>query len=44
MPNIGALNFLLKDSLAGGGTTSLRIDSQGKTFAAALLGMWIEVA
>lgn len=42
LPNIGALNFLLKDSLAGGATTSLRIDSQGKTLAAALLGMFVE--
>jgi hypothetical protein len=43
LPNIEAFNFLLKDSLAGGATTSLRTDSQGKTFAAGLLGMWVEV-
>ena len=37
MPNIGAINFVLYDCLDGGGTTSLRTDTQGKTFAAALL-------
>ncbi len=43
LPNLGALNFLLHESLGGGGTLSLRIDAQGKTFSAALLGMEIEV-
>jgi hypothetical protein len=42
-PNLGALNFLLHGALGGGGTVSLRIDSQGKTFGAALLGMEIEI-
>jgi len=41
-PNLGALNFLLHGALGGGGTLSLRIDSQGKTFGAALLRMEIE--
>lgn len=41
-PNLGALNFLLHGALGGGGTVSLRIDSQGKTFGAALLRMEIE--
>jgi hypothetical protein len=44
LPNLGALNFLLHESLGGGGTVSLRIDAQGKTFAAALLGLEIEAA
>lgn len=43
LPNLGALNFLLHQSLGGGGTVSLRTDAQGKTFGAALLGMEIDV-
>ena len=43
LPNLGALNFLLNESLGGGGTLSLRIDAQGKTMGAALLRMEIEV-
>jgi hypothetical protein len=43
LPNLGALNFVLHRALGGGGTVSLRIDAQGKTLAAALLGMEIEV-
>lgn len=43
LPKVHALNFILEDALDGGGTTSLRIDSQGKTLAAALLGMEIEI-
>ena len=43
MPNIGALNFLLHESLDGGGTVSLMTDAQGKTFSTAILRMWVEV-
>jgi len=43
MDNIGALNFLLHESLGGGGTRSLQTDAQGKTFAAAMLRMEVEV-
>ncbi len=43
MPNIGALNFLLHESLGGGGTKSLKLDAQGKTYAAALLRMELEL-
>ncbi len=43
MPNIRALNFLLHNTLGGGGTVSLKHDAQGKTLAAALLRMEIEV-
>jgi len=43
LPNLGALNFLLHEALGGGGTVSLRIDAQGKTFGAALLCMEIDV-
>ncbi len=42
LPNLGALNFLLHQSLGGGGTLSLKTDAQGKTYAAALLRMYIE--
>src|SRR5437016_3584037 len=43
LPNLGALNFLLRESLGGGGTLSLMTDAQGKTFSTALLRMEIEV-
>ncbi len=43
IPNLLALNFLLHQSLGGGGTLSLRIDPQGKTLAEALLLMEVEV-
>jgi hypothetical protein len=43
LPNLGALNFLLHESLGGGGTLSLRTDAQGKTFSTALLRMEIDV-
>lgn len=38
-PNLLALNFVLYDVLAGGASRSLRIDTQGKTLALALLEM-----
>ena len=43
LPNLGALNFLLHESLGGGGTLSLMTDAQGKTFSTALLRMDIEL-
>ncbi|MDX1577048.1 MAG: hypothetical protein R3266_01130 [Gemmatimonadota bacterium] len=43
LPNLGALNFLLHESLGGGGTVSLMLDAQGKTFAATLMGLEVEV-
>lgn len=43
MPNIWALNFILNNALGGGGTVSLKLDAQGKTLAAALLRMEIEI-
>ena len=43
LPNLQALNFLLHQSLDGGGTISLRLDAQGKTYSAALLRMEIDV-
>ena len=43
LPNLGALNFLLHESLGGGGTLSLMTDAQGKTFSTAMLRMQIEI-
>ena len=43
LPNIYALNFLLHNSLGGGGTVSLKNDAQGKTLSSALLRMEIDV-
>jgi hypothetical protein len=43
LPNIGALNFLLHHALGGGGTRSLKLDAQGKTYAAALLRLELEL-
>src|SRR5204862_1978112 len=37
--NLLALNFLLRDVLAGGASRSLRSDTQGKSLALALLQM-----
>ena len=44
LSNLGALNFLLHESLGGGGTLSLMTDAQGKTLSTALLRMEIEVS
>ncbi|TYP93703.1 hypothetical protein LX73_1413 [Fodinibius salinus] len=43
LPNIGALNFVLHQSLGGGGTVSLKLDAQGKTHAAMLLRMELDI-
>jgi hypothetical protein len=43
LPNLGALNFLLHESLDGGGTLALKADPQGKTYSSALLRMEIDV-
>ncbi|WP_435065541.1 AtuA-related protein [Halobaculum sp. EA56] len=37
LPNLHAFNFLCERALDGGGPVSLRYDTQGKTYAAALL-------
>jgi hypothetical protein len=42
VPNLWALNFLLHESLGGGGTVSLRLDAQGKTLSHALLALEVE--
>jgi hypothetical protein len=43
LPNLLALNFLLHRSLGGGGTASLLLDAQGKTYAQYLLAAEVEV-
>lgn len=43
IPGLRALNFVLHDSLGGGGTASLLTDAQGKTHAQALLRCVVEV-
>lgn len=37
LPNVLALNFVLRDALAGGASQSLRIDTQGKLLGTAIL-------
>jgi hypothetical protein len=43
VPNLLALNFILKDSLGGGGTESLKNDAQGKTHGQLMLYVEVEV-
>ena len=43
VPHLWALNFLLEQSLGGGGTMSLQIDAQGKTFSQALLRCEVDI-
>jgi hypothetical protein len=43
LPNILALNFILHDSLGGGGSKSLKTDAQGKTHGLGMLYLELEV-
>ena len=43
LPNLRALNFLLHDSLGGGGTETQKTDAQGKVHGLALLHMELDV-
>ena len=43
VPNLRAINFLLHDSLGGGGTESLKTDAQGKTHGQGILSLEIDV-
>jgi hypothetical protein len=43
LPNLRGLNFILHDSLGGGGSASLKTDAQGKTHGMALLRMLVDV-
>ena len=42
-PNLMALNFILHDSLGGGGSESLKTDAQGKTHGLGMLMMELDV-
>lgn len=41
LPNVGALNFVLHDALAGGVTRSLALDAHGKSLGSAMLTLEI---
>ena len=43
MDNLFALNFILEDSLGGGGSESLLNDAQGKTHGQALLKLQVKL-
>ncbi len=43
LDNMSGFNFLLENSLGGGGTMTLRADAQGKTFAQALLRQKVQI-
>ena len=42
-PNLLALNFILHDSLGGGGSESLKTDAQGKTHGLGILFLELDV-
>ena len=39
LPQVGALNFVMRGALSGGVTRSLALDAHGKCLGAAILGM-----
>ena len=43
LPNLGALNFLVHGALDGGGSLSMRLDAQGKTYAQAIMRMPLDL-
>lgn len=43
LPNLRAFNFILEQSLGGGGTDTLLMDAQGKVHGLALLHMEVDV-
>jgi hypothetical protein len=44
VPTLEAMNFVLRNSLGGGATRSLRIDFTGKTMCQAILRIHLEIA
>ena len=42
LPNLYSLNFILNDSLGGGGSQTLINDAQGKTYGQAILMMSLD--
>ena len=43
LPNLYALNFILEDSLGGGGSDTLINDAQGKTYGQALMLLEVNI-
>jgi hypothetical protein len=43
LPNVRAFNFVLEKALCGGVTSSLALDTHGKSLSSALLAMEIEM-
>jgi hypothetical protein len=43
LDNLGAVNFVMRNALGGGGTVSLLLDAQGKTLAQGLMTMVVDV-
>jgi hypothetical protein len=43
LPNLRSLNFILEDSLGGGGTETFLTDAQGKSHGMAMLMLKLEV-
>ena len=43
LPNLNAFNFILEESLGGGGTETLITDAQGKVHGLALLHMEVNI-
>jgi hypothetical protein len=43
LPNLGAFNFVLEETLQGGVNDSLNLDTHGKSRSAVLLAMMVEV-
>jgi hypothetical protein len=43
LPNLGAFNFVLEETLQGGVNDSLNLDTHGKSRSSVLLAMFVEV-
>lgn len=43
LPNLPALQFVCQQALMGGVTTSLTMDTHGKSLSYALLEMWVDI-
>ena len=43
LPQLGALNFVLRDALGGGVTRSLNLDAHGKCLASSILSIDIDL-
>ena len=44
LPNLPALQFVCQEALMGGVTTSLTMDTHGKSLSYALLEMWVQTS